>query len=265
MTRGSKLAVGLMLSACAAGLCAQTTTVRGRVEVAAEAPQNENTQIENKAAGKATAGEGKGHHGSIPATVVWLTPAPSSGVELDPPKPNVGGNARLVQKNKSFEPRILVVPAGSMVEFPNRDPFFHNVFSLFEGKRFDLGLYEASTSRMVRFDRPGISYIFCNIHPDMSAVVITIATPFYAISTRDGLLSLAGVPYGRYILHIWSEGMGPENAQPLTHEIKIGENTLSLGVIRVPAANGEHIAHKNKYGRDYDEPTPNSSVYEQQH
>ena len=64
---------------------------------------------------------------------------------------------------------------------------------------------------MVRFDRPGISYIFCNIHPEMSAVVITLATPLYAISTRDGQLSLANVPYGRYLLHIWSEGMGPES------------------------------------------------------
>jgi len=264
MTRGSKLAVGLMLSACAAGLCAQTTTVRGRVEVAAEAPQNENTQIENKAAGKATAGEGKGHHGSIPATVVWLTPAPSSGVELDPPKPNVGGNARLVQKNKSFEPRILVVPAGSMVEFPNRDPFFHNVFSLFEGKRFDLGLYEAGTTRTVRFDRAGISYIFCNIHPEMSAVIITVSTPLYAIANDDGVVNIAGVPYGRYLLHIWSEGMGPENEKTLTREVTIGEGSAALGVIRVPEANGQHMAHKNKYGREYDEPTPDSSVYQQQ-
>jgi hypothetical protein len=151
-----------------------------------------------------------------------------------------------------------------MVEFPNHDPFFHNVFSLFEGKRFDLGLYEAGTSRMVRFDRPGISYIFCNIHPEMSAVVITMATPLYAVSNRDGQLSLAGVPYGRYMLHVWSEGVGPESAQPLTREITIGENASSLGVIRVPEANGQRRAHKNKYGREYDEPTPDNSVYNQQ-
>ena len=157
-----------------------------------------------------------------------------------------------------------MVPAGSSVEFPNHDPFFHNVFSLFEGKKFNLGLYEAGTSQTVRFDRPGISYIFCNIHPEMSAVVITIATPLYAVSNGDGQLSLAGVPYGRYMLHVWSEGMGPENAQPLTREITIGENVSSLGVIRVPAANGQSMVHKNKYGREYDEPTPNSSVYEQQ-
>jgi plastocyanin len=222
-----------------------TTTVRGRVEVIG------------------AEGKGKTRHGAIPGTVVWLTPMTGAGSEVtaaaSPPK-----NPRLVQKNKSFDPHILVVPVGSMVEFPNHDPFFHNVFSLFEGKRFDLGLYEAGTTRTVRFDRLGISYIFCNIHPEMSAVVITMATPLYAISNRDGQLSLAGVPYGRYMLHVWSEGMGPENAQPLTREITIAENASSLGVIRVPEANGQRMAHKNKYGREYDEPTPNNSIYKQQ-
>jgi hypothetical protein len=265
MSHRTILTVVAMLWACASGLSAQTaptimttimtTTVRGRVEVIG--PD----------------GSGKKGRGSIPGTVVWLTPMTGAGSETSPvpsspqgsSPPNPGLIPRLVQKNKSFEPHILVVPAGSMVEFPNRDPFFHNVFSLFEGKRFDLGLYEAGTSRMVRFDRPGISYIFCNIHPEMSAVVITIATPLYAISNATGQLSMASVPYGRYMLHIWSEGMGPENEQPLTREITIGENASSLGVIRVPEATGRSMAHKNKYGREYDEPTPNSPVYEQQH
>lgn len=236
----------------AAGLHAQpttsaiTTTVRGRVEVT---------------------DAGKTPPQKIPATVVWLTPIAASGAEAPPapdPPPTPAATQRLVQKNKSFDPHILVVPVGSMVEFPNRDPFFHNVFSLFEGKRFDLGLYEAGTSRMVKFDRPGISYIFCNIHPEMSAVVIATPTPLWAISNREGQVSLAGVPYGRYILHVWSEGMGSDEAQPQTREITIGENASSLGVIRVPQANGQHMAHKNKYGRDYDEPTPNNSVYEHQ-
>ncbi len=240
-----------MLWAGATGLHAQatsqvtTTTVRGRVEVIG------------------AEGKGKTRHGAIPGTVVWLTPMTGAGSEATAAA-SPSANPRLVQKNKSFDPHILVVPVGSMVEFPNRDPFFHNVFSLFEGKRFDLGLYEAGTTRTVRFDRLGISYIFCNIHPEMSAVVITMATPLYAISNRDGQLSLAGVPYGRYMLHVWSEGMGPENAQPLTREITIAENASSLGVIRVPEANGQRMAHKNKYGRDYDEPTPNNSVYKQQ-
>jgi plastocyanin len=233
----------------ALGLQAQvaTTTLRGRVEV------------------NGTENAGKRRHQALPATVVWLTPlgtdTAAAPLSIPATQPQT---ARLVQKNKSFDPHILVVPAGSMVEFPNRDPFFHNVFSLFEGKRFDLGLYEAGTTRMVRFDRPGISYIFCNIHPEMSAVVITMATPLYAISKPDGQLSLPMVPYGRYMLHIWSEGMGPENMQPLTREITIAENASSLGVIKVPEANGQSMAHKNKYGRDYDDSTPDSSVYNHQ-
>src|SRR6266853_3795835 len=189
-----------MLWAGAIGLRVQatsqvaTTTVRGRVEVIG------------------AEGKGKTRHGAIPGTVVWLTPMTGAGSEATAAA-SPSANPRLVQKNKSFDPHILVVPVGSMVEFPNHDPFFHNVFSLFEGKRFDLGLYEAGSSRMVRFDRAGISYIFCNIHPEMSAVVITMATPLYAIASADGQLTLTAVPYGRHMLHIWSEGMGPENAQ----------------------------------------------------
>jgi plastocyanin len=210
----------------------QITTVRGRVQIVG------------------TTAASKRRHEPIPGTVVWLTPmtqaeADATGTETTIAPPVPSSNLRLVQKNKSFEPHILVVPVGSNVEFPNRDPFFHNVFSLFEGKRFDLGLYEAGTSRMVRFDRPGISYIFCNIHPEMSAVVIALATPLYAISNPDGELNLPGVLYGRYMLHIWSEGMGAENTQPTTREITIAENASSLGIIRVPEVNGQHITKTN--------------------
>src|SRR5436305_14598413 len=112
---------------------------------------------------------------------------------------------RLVQKDKSFRPHLLVVQVGSAVEFPNQDPFFHNVFSLFEGKRFDLGLYEAGTSRTVVFDREGISYIFCNIHPQMSAVVVSLKTPYYGIFDSRGAVAIKDVPPGRYELHVWHE------------------------------------------------------------
>lgn len=263
MEHRKNLMCGLVVLLCGAALQAQTVTVHGRVEVAGE---TSSTGKKGDALGgtKSSARKSgtKVRHGAI-ATVVWLTAAPGSGIELEPPEPNAGANFRLVQRNKSFEPHLLVVPTGSTVEFPNRDPFFHNVFSLFEGKRFDLGLYEAGTSRTVRFDRAGISYIFCNIHPQMSAVVITMATPLYAIASDDGQVSIANAPYGRYILHTWSEGMGPENEKEETREITIGENATSLGVIRVPEADGQHMAHRNKYGREYEEPTPQNSIYEQ--
>jgi len=249
-----------MLCVGADGLRAQVTTpvnsqimtmaVRGRVQVIS------------------AASAGKKRQQAIPATVVWLTPVSPEGEDATSTMPNSSpsppANLRLVQKDKSFQPHILVVPAGSMVEFPNHDPFFHNVFSLFEGKRFDLGLYEAGTSRMVRFDRPGISYIFCNIHPEMNAVIITMATPLFAISNSDGQLTLPSVPYGRYKLHVWSEGMDPETAPAVERDITVTGSAVSLGIIRVPPANGQAMAHTNKYGREYDDPTPNNSVYEQQ-
>lgn len=235
----------LVVVVCA-GLCplhAQVATVHARIEVE---------------------GITKANPSSFPATAVWLTPVSGTinGAVAGTPGPAAG--LKLVQKNKSFEPHLLVVPAGSVVEFPNRDPFFHNVFSLFEGKRFDLGLYEAGTSRLVHFDRPGISYIFCNIHPEMSAVVITLATPFYSVSSRDGQLGISNVPYGRYMLHVWSEGMRPESRDSGGREVTISENSSSLGVIRVPPINKQSLAHKNKYGRDYDAPTPDNPAYHQQ-
>ena len=194
------------------------------------------------------------------STVVWLTPvgdAPDSltttGRFLQHP--------RLMQKNKSFDPHILVVPVGSVVEFPNRDPFFHNVFSLFEGKRFDLGLYEAGSTRNVHFDKPGISYIFCNIHPEMSAVVIALDTPYYAVSNGHGELVIPGVPAGRYLLRVWSEASLPENLRGMAREITVSESTPSLGIIRLTGTDLPHT-HKNKYGQDYEPPAPASPVYE---
>src|SRR6201986_1683141 len=130
--------------------------------------------------------------------VVWLTPIEPADVV--PPKP---GNYRLTQKDKQFSPHLLVIPTGSTVDFPNLDPFFHNVFSLFDGKRFDLGLYESGSTRAVHFNRDGVSYIFCNIHPEMSAVVVTLSTPYFAVTPLRGEVSLPGVPAGTYLLQVW--------------------------------------------------------------
>ncbi len=168
---------------------------------------------------------------------------------------------RLVQRDKSFEPHVLVVPVGSVVAFPNRDPFFHNVFSLFEGKRFDLGLYEAGGSRDVHFDKPGISYIFCNIHPEMSAVVIALDTPYYGISDQRGQVVIADVPSGKYTLRVWYESALPETLKGMTREITVSDTSSTLGVLRFPEANLP-AAHKNLYGRDYDSPTPDNPAYD---
>ena len=215
--------------------------------------------------GKVDFVEKDSHHQQTtsPITMVWLTPA--SGALNDTTRAVIDPNARprLVQRNKSFSPHLLVVPVGSAVEFPNHDPFFHNVFSLFDGKRFDLGLYEAGSARLVHFDQPGISYIFCNIHPEMSAVVIALTTRLYAVSDSAGQIQIPDVPYGRYVLHAWSERALPEALQSVTREITIGPDSASLGAIHLVATTDQTLAHKNKYGRDYDQPSPTNPVYPQ--
>jgi plastocyanin len=204
---------------------------------------------------------GKPWRGGQANTAVWLIPltAPAPAASTADPKPI----PRLVQKNKSFQPRVVILRAGAAVEFPNRDPFFHNVFSLFDGKRFDLGLYEAGGTRFVHFDKAGISYIFCNIHPEMSAVVIAVATPYYALSDHTGNLSIRRVPPGRYMLHAWNERALPGTAEAAVRELTITEGAASFGTISLPISAAPEAPHKNKYGRDYDPSAPSNPIYEQ--
>jgi plastocyanin len=200
----------------------------------------------------ASAGDKK--HESDPSNVVvWLSP-----VEPLSPPPQSAPHAhyQLVQKDKMFTPHLLVVPTGTSVEFPNLDPFYHNVFSLFNGKRFDLGLYESGTRRSVRFDREGVSYIFCNIHPEMSAVILSLSTPYYGISVADGGVALHNVPPGSYRLHVWSE-----NAQPVegvqSKLVQVGAQNLHMEEIVLSRAASPLLNHKNKFGEDYS-PVPPS-------
>ena len=190
--------------------------------------------------------------------VVWLTPV---GVAVEAPKQS--NVPQLVQKNKSFHPSLLVIPAGGKVEFPNHDPFFHNVFSMFEGKRFDLGLYESGTTRFVQFDKPGISFIFCNIHAEMSAVVIALATPYYAVSDVHGDVSMPDVPPGRYQLQIFHAGVAPDALRAMAREITLAPGQSTLGTFAL-AESDVTVAHKNKYGRDYDRPDPDAPAYARQ-
>ncbi len=189
--------------------------------------------------------------------VIWLTPV---GAIAETPRQNPSEIPRVAQRNKSFQPSLVVIPVGGKVEFPNRDPFFHNVFSLFEGKRFDLGLYESGTTRFVQFDKPGISFIFCNIHAEMSAVVIALATPYYAISDARGDVSITDVPPGRYELQVFHSAVAPDVLHELSREITVAAGDTTLGTLTLPETD-VLVAHKNKYGRDYDRPEPNSPAY----
>jgi plastocyanin len=187
-------------------------------------------------------------HASNAGVVVWLTPNLNSAPS---PAPRSTQHYVLMQKDKQFIPHILVVPTGSTVDFPNLDPFFHNVFSLFNGKRFDLGLYEAHTQRTVQFDRDGVSYIFCNIHPEMGAVIVSLSTPYYAISTRDGSVALHDVPPGSYRLHVWAENVPLDHLEALGRNVEIGPQNMSLAAISLKTSGNVMSHHKNKFGESY--------------
>jgi plastocyanin len=209
---------------------AQTVTVNGSLDLIRK----------NDAVGKAG------------TAVVWLKPPAAKNRQ----SLGSGSPARLhfkmIQQHKKFEPHILAVPVGSIVEFPNLDPFFHNVFSMFDGKRFDLGLYEAGGSHSVSFDAPGVCYIFCNIHPEMSAAIVVVDSPYYATSKPDGQFSIPNVEAGHYLLYVWHERGKPESAKDSPLEVTVSADSAALAPIRLVDA-GEVLAnHKNKYGRDYD-------------
>jgi len=180
-----------------------------------------------------------------PPAVIWLNPLHAAAA-----RPLTPGSFTLLQKNKMFTPHLLVVPVGSSVAFPNADPFFHNVFSLFNGRRFDLGLYEAGSTRSVVFSREGVSYIFCDIHSEMSAVVIALATPYYGILDLKDVFHVKDVPDGDYDLHVWIEGQGQSSLDRLTQRVHIAGAIADLGEIH--ADHPEQPEHLNKFGRPYE-------------
>ncbi|HLY42836.1 MAG TPA: hypothetical protein VKR52_16595 [Terracidiphilus sp.] len=184
---------------------------------------------------------------AAPAAVLWLKPLD----QTPPAQAEPDHTYTLVQKNRMFNPHLLVIPVGSIVQFPNADPFFHNVFSLFDGKRFDLGLYEAGSTKAVTFSREGVSYIFCNIHPEMSAVIVTLSTNLYSVADSTGAFHLSDVPDGTYEMHVWIEGVGQPFLDGLVRRVHLGPGSGNLGNIVVPPDIVKPATHTNLYGKPY--------------
>jgi plastocyanin len=184
--------------------------------------------------------------------VVWLT-------SVEHPVVAPEQHFRVVQRNKKFEPNFLVVPQGSTVDFPNLDPWFHNVFSQFRGKRFDLGLYQAGSQRSVKFDMAGVSYLFCNIHPNMSGIIVALDSNFYGVTDKLGHARIANLPAGKYSVHLWYRDATPEALAAVERTVDVDQDR-ALGTITLQVKPQSREPHKNKYGHDY-EPTPLSPEY----
>ena len=149
------------------------------------------------------------------ASVVYLEAAPRGAFEENKPT-----RATMDQRNETFVPHVLAVTTGTTVDFPNSDRIYHNVFSLSKTQPFDLGRYPVGRSKSVRFDRPGIVRVFCDIHSHMSAFILVFNHPFFAVTDGTGRFRIDNVPPGTYTVVAWNEGVSSES-----HTVTVTDGT----------------------------------------
>lgn len=205
--------VSSVVSPVAAGFAA---TIRGRVEL--RQPPADLEPRPNAA--------NLGMHPSHGSTdrrrsVVYLDPAPRAAFDLrDEPR------ARMDQRNETFVPHVLAIVAGTTVDFPNNDSTYHNVFSLSKARTFDLGRYAAGHSKAVRFDKPGIVRVFCEIHSHMSAYILVFSHRYFAVTDDEGRYRIDNVPAGTYTVVAWNGAM-PTTSRRVTVP-ETGDATLDF-------------------------------------
>jgi plastocyanin len=177
--------------------------------------------------------------------VVWI-----EGMKGAAPNGHAG---EMKSSQKRFQPRVVAVPAKGTVEFPNADPIYHNVFSVSGDNRFDLGLYRSGASKSKTFDEPGLVRVYCNIHPQMVGFVMVVDSDFAVVTERDGSFKFEGVPAGPHAVRVWHEE-GPEAKETVT----VGTGASAPLTIRIDVSGFKPESHKNKYGKDYKPPPPDS-------
>ena len=154
--------------------------------------------------------------------------------------------ATMSMKGKAFTPRVAVVAVGGTVKFPNDDPIFHNVFSVSGENRFDLDLYKRPKSGSWTFQHPGIARVYCNIHPQMSGVVVVRDNPYFTKAAQDGSFTIEGVPAGTYVVKAWHERTRESEA-----EITVPAEGQATAQLVLDASSYRRVQHKNKFGKDY--------------
>jgi plastocyanin len=186
----------------------------------------------------AKGGKGPAKGSDVRQAVVVFEPAVPQAPKV-PEKP-----FEMVTRHKEFEPRLLVIPRGAKVRFPNQDPILHNVFSVSAPNQLDLGLYQKGPGKEKRFDQPGVVRIYCNVHHDMVAYILVLDSPFHATPDANGEVVLLGLPRGKGKLTVWHE-----QADPVTMDVELpqkGPLNVGLQIVRplIPS-------HLDKAGKSY--------------
>ena len=197
--------------------------------------------------GRVRLSDSPGKRQDYSGVVVWLESAGAA----PPAVPARAGGARVIQKDKLFVPHVLAIQVGAGVSFPNLDPIYHSAFSTFSGQIFDLGLYPPGTSRTVTFRHAGIVRVFCNIHPTMSAVIVVLRDPWFAVSDTAGAFSIPNVPAGEYKMHVFHEQAAQRTLDALERRVTAGDTDLALPPFTISETGYVEAPHKNKYGQDY--------------
>lgn len=185
----------------------------------------------------------RGQRPNVAETLVWLEPLANEG------RPQ-SGTFQMTTRSKTVIPHVLAVPVGSTIAFPNEDPISHNLFSLSAGNAFDLGLYRRGAGKSQRFDTPGAVNVYCNVHPNMSAVIHVMPTPYFTFVDGNGEFSV-DVPPGKYRLIAWNEQGGTISSDiEVTPEKVVGNLALILD-----SSNFRRTQHTNKFGKPYQAPS----------
>lgn len=185
-------------------------------------------------------------HTDYSGVVVWLES--TSNIPL---LPAGAVHAQMIQKDKTFLPHVLAITKGTIVDFPNFDPIFHNAFSNYNGQVFDIGLYAPGATKSIPFRREGVVRVFCNIHPSMSAVIVVLRSPYFAVSAKNGSFQITGVPAGSYHLRVFHERATEQTLSDVTRPIDVMDGPVQLATIQVSESGYLELPHKNKFGKDY--------------
>ena len=195
-------------------------------------------------------GKGPPRGSDVRQAIVYFEPAPTSATSAISATSatsalRAGKPFEMVTRGKELVPRVLAVPRGSQVRFPNDDPILHNVFSVSSGNGFDLGLYKKGPGKEKVFESPGLVRVYCNVHPSMVAYILVVDTPYFAAPAEDGTFVLSGLPKGGGKLTVWHE-----QTEPWTVSVQLPAGPAPI-TAKIEVTHPQVPSHLDKNGKSY--------------
>jgi plastocyanin len=118
------------------------------------------------------------------------------------------------QKNLTFVPHVLPILVGTTVDFVNGDGVLHNLHA-FLGREtlFNVAMPKFLKKKSMAFQREGVVLLLCDVHKEMSAYIVVLQNPFFAVTNERGEFVIKDIPPGSYTLRTWHEKLKPQSRQ----------------------------------------------------